>query len=64
MNTKLSGCQLVLVEIKRLGRNYFPFVENIRSNVLFAGYGCARRNDECRYVYDAVQRVRARRVAS
>ena len=34
MNTKLSGCQLVLVEIKRLGRNYFPFVENIRSRFI------------------------------
>lgn len=34
MNTKLSGCQLVLVDIKRLGRNYFPFVENIRSRLI------------------------------
>ena len=34
MNTKLSGCQLVLVEIKRIGRNYFPFVENIRGRVV------------------------------
>ena len=34
MNTKLSGAQLVLVEIKRVGRNYFPFMENIRSRVI------------------------------
>ena len=34
MNTKLSGAQLVLVEIKRLGRNYFPFVENINRRVI------------------------------
>lgn len=34
MNTKLSGAQLVLVEIKRVGRNYFPFVENINRRVI------------------------------
>lgn len=34
MNTKLSGAQLVLCEIKRMGRNYLPFVENIRSRVI------------------------------
>ena len=34
MNTKLSGAQLVLVEIKRVGRNYLPFVENIRSRMI------------------------------
>lgn len=31
MNTKLSGAQLVLVPIKRVGVNKFPFVENIRT---------------------------------
>lgn len=30
MNSKLSGAQLVLVEIKHVGRNYFPLVENLR----------------------------------
>lgn len=30
MNTKLSGAQMVLVPITRLGVNKFPFVENIR----------------------------------
>lgn len=34
MNTKLSGAQAVLVEIKQIGRNYFPFVENIRSRMI------------------------------
>ena len=34
MNTKLSGAQLVLVEIKRVGRNYFPLVENLRSRMI------------------------------
>ena len=34
MNTKLSGAQLVLVEIKRVGRNYLPLVENIRSRMI------------------------------
>lgn len=34
MNTKLSGGQLVLVPIKRLGKNYFPFVENINSRIV------------------------------
>ncbi len=34
MNTKLSGAQLVLVEIKRVGRNYLPLVENIRSRFI------------------------------
>lgn len=34
MNTKLSGAQLVLVNITRVGRNYFPFVENLRSRII------------------------------
>lgn len=34
MNTKLSGAQLVLVEIKRVGRNYLPLVENIRGRMI------------------------------
>ena len=34
MNTKLSGAQLVLVEIKRVGRNYLPLVENLRSRII------------------------------
>lgn len=34
MNTKLSGAQLVLVPIQRLGRNYFPFVENINRRII------------------------------
>ena len=34
MNTKLSGAQLVLVEIKRVGKNYLPFVENLRSRII------------------------------
>lgn len=34
MNTKLSGAQLVLVPIKRVGVNYFPFVENINKRFI------------------------------
>lgn len=34
MNTKLSGAQLVLVPIKQLGSNYFPWVENIRNRFI------------------------------
>lgn len=34
MNTKLSGAQLVLVEIKHEGRNYFPLVENLRGRMI------------------------------
>ena len=34
MNTKLSGAQLVLVEIKRVGKNYLPLVENIRGRII------------------------------
>lgn len=34
MNTKLSGGQLVLVPITRMGRNYFPYVENINKRVI------------------------------
>ena len=34
MNTKLSGAQLVLVEIKHMGRNYFPLVENLRGRMI------------------------------
>lgn len=34
MNTKLSGAQLVLVEIKRVGRNYLPIVENLRGRMI------------------------------
>lgn len=34
MNTKLSGAQMVQVEIKRVGRNYLPFVENLRDRVI------------------------------
>lgn len=34
MNTKLSGAQLVLVEIKRVGRNYFPMVEYLRGKFI------------------------------
>ena len=29
MNKKLSGAQLVLVPITKMGANKFPFVENI-----------------------------------
>lgn len=34
MNSKLSGAQLVLVEIKHVGRNYFPLVENLRGRMI------------------------------
>lgn len=34
MNTKLSGAQLVLVPITKLGRNYFPLVENLRNRYI------------------------------
>lgn len=34
MNTKLSGAQLVLVPIQRVGVNKFPFVENIRTRYI------------------------------
>lgn len=34
MNTKLSGAQLVLVPIQRVGRNYLPFVENLNRRVI------------------------------
>lgn len=34
MNTKLSGAQLVLVPITRVGRNYFPYVENLQRRVI------------------------------
>lgn len=34
MNTKLSGAQLVLVPIERVGRNYFPYVENLQRRVI------------------------------
>lgn len=34
MNHKLSGAQLVLVPIKKLGENKFPWVENIRSRFI------------------------------
>lgn len=34
MNQKLSGAQLVLVPITRLGENKFPWVENIRSRFI------------------------------
>lgn len=34
MNTKLSGAQLVLVPIKNVGRNYFPYVENLNRRVI------------------------------
>ena len=34
MNTKLSGAQLVLVPIRNVGRNYFPYVENIQRRVI------------------------------
>lgn len=34
MNTKLSGAQLVLVPIRCVGKNYFPYVENIRDRVI------------------------------
>lgn len=34
MNTKLSGAQLVLVPIQRIGRNYLPFVENLNRRII------------------------------
>lgn len=34
MNPKLSGAQLVLVPIKRVGKNYFPWVENLRDRFI------------------------------
>lgn len=34
MNTKLSGAQLVLVPITRLGKNYFPVVQYLRDRVI------------------------------
>ncbi|MBO5368426.1 hypothetical protein J6A32_07350 [Methanocorpusculum sp.] len=34
MNTKLSGAQLVLVEIKHMGRNYLPLVEYMRGRMV------------------------------
>lgn len=34
MNTKLSGAQLVLVPITRLGANFLPLVENLRGRVI------------------------------
>ena len=34
MNKKLSGAQLVLVPIERMGQNRFPYVENLRNRVI------------------------------
>lgn len=34
MNTKLSGAQLVLVEIKHLGKNYFPLVQYLHGRLI------------------------------
>lgn len=34
MNTKVSGAQLVLVEIKDKGRNFFPYIEHISKRVI------------------------------
>ena len=34
MNTKFSGGQLVLLPITRLGKNYFPFIENINRRMI------------------------------
>ncbi len=34
MNTKLSGAQMVLVPITRVGKNFFPLVENIRNRYI------------------------------
>lgn len=34
MNTKLSGAQLVLVEIKQTGKNYFPLVEYLHGRMI------------------------------
>lgn len=42
MNTKLSGAQLVLVPINKIGENYFPLVENLRGRFIkyIDFYGC------------------------
>ncbi len=42
MNCKLSGAQMVLVPITKLGENKFPWVENIRSRFIkyIDFYGC------------------------
>lgn len=34
MNRKVSGAKMVLVPIKNLGRNYFPFVEDLKSRYI------------------------------
>lgn len=34
MNTKLSGAQMVLVPIERVGKNKFPYVENLRGRII------------------------------
>ncbi len=34
MNTKVSGAQLVLVPIKNVGRNFFPYVEHIAKRAI------------------------------
>lgn len=34
MNTKLSGAQLVLVEIKRVGKNYLPLVQYLKGRII------------------------------
>ena len=34
MNRKISGAKLVLVPIKNLGQNYFPFVEDLKSRYI------------------------------
>lgn len=34
MNTKVSGAQLVLVPIRNVGRNFFPYVEHIAKRVI------------------------------
>ena len=34
MNTKVSGAQLVLVPIKNVGRNFFPYVEHIAKRTI------------------------------
>ena len=34
MNTKLSGAQLVLVKIERVGKNYFPLVEYLHNRLI------------------------------
>lgn len=34
MNTKLSGAQLVLVPITKVGCNQFPYVENLRNRII------------------------------